>query len=321
MLHVNPAAPLGFLLRHEAAEGAAVHIGRNLCTGRLKEGGQKVAQLNGLVNGGAGRTDSGHRLGELDNIGNPCGPFISISFPPMVVVAHHVAVVGGEADNGIVIHSLLLERGNDAAHLFVDEGDGSIIVLFRILHILLAKLAVRGVGPLFGARHVLTDVAAPFGLHRSVHVNVLVKVEHPLRRVIGTVGPCKRHLEEERPVAFVMTDSFHGDIAGPHRRMHLLGQLIHPGAMVIPADTGSIGILARGHQLEPLAVIAHEIGRLHPSALVHQRGVEAMRGILRSPVHLAQSQCEISALAEHARHFVAIVLSHHPISQHAVMPG
>ena len=49
--------------------------------------------------------------------------------------------------------------------------------------------------------------------------------------------------------------------------------------------------------------------------------MESVKGILRVPVHLADAERVIAVVAQQLRHFVAVMLGHLAIPQHAVVPG
>ena len=46
----------------------------------------------------------------------------------MIMVSHHVSMVGGEADDGIVVHILFFQASDNFTDLIIDKGDVGIIV-------------------------------------------------------------------------------------------------------------------------------------------------------------------------------------------------
>ena len=70
---------------------------------------------------------------------------IGISLSPMIVVAHHIAVIRYEKDESIVIHTFVFQCLNDTPYLFVNKSNIGIIVSLGITDIFITEISVRGI--------------------------------------------------------------------------------------------------------------------------------------------------------------------------------
>ena len=76
----------------------------------------------------------------MDHEWNMAGGVHHGSFADGIVVTHHIAVVTGKENQGILIHSLCFQRVNDTAQLIIDERDTGVIVVLCSENILPAHL-------------------------------------------------------------------------------------------------------------------------------------------------------------------------------------
>ena len=158
-----------------------------------------------------------------------------------MVVAHHVAVVRDEANQRVVVHAPRAQRPEDQADLLVDEGDGGIVVLLRILHVRGAEIAVCGVGILLRIG-CASESGAPVAHSGTGNIDAVVGVDQPLRSVVGAVRPGERNGQEEGFAGAEALDGRHGLPAGPAGGMQLFGQRIGRRAVRVPADTRGVGV-------------------------------------------------------------------------------
>ncbi len=89
----------------------------------IEERRQHVAQFHGLRGGRAPAVLHAHALRPADQHRDVRGGFVGIGLAPEVVVAGHVAVVGGEEDERVIEHAALFKRLQNKADLLVDEAD------------------------------------------------------------------------------------------------------------------------------------------------------------------------------------------------------
>ena len=141
---------------------------------------------------------------------------IGISLSPMIVVAHHIAVIRYEKDESIVIHTFVFQCLNDTPYLFVDKSNIGIIVSLGITDIFITEISVRGIrGSLFGIQPLCVSTA-PIPYRRVGNIGVIIHIQKTLRRIIRTVGTGKRDFEEQRTVlGVIMADEIASHFAGP----------------------------------------------------------------------------------------------------------
>ena len=235
-----------------------------------------------------------------------------------MVVAGHVAVVGGVEDERVLQHPPRLQRLQDAPDFLVHVGHAPVVALARVAHLFRAEVAVPDAVAIVTARAV---ALCPLPDVRGGQVTVLVEVHPAFGRIVGRVGPDEGHLEEEGLGPLVALDKAPGRFPRPVRGVQALGQYIGPGAVGVGADARGADLGGRCFGREPRPVVTPELGRLLSAGLVEDEIVKAMAAALGRPVHFANAQRVVASVPEHLGHLDRIFRGDLGIAQHPVVPG
>src|SRR5699024_2380216 len=105
-----------------AAQIHPVELFGDLHAGRTQQGGHDVAQFHHVI---------AHLPGAHPGAGHDQrhagGAFVGVALTPHVVVAEHLAVVGGEAQQGVLSEAELAQDLQEPLDLVVDVGDVSVV--------------------------------------------------------------------------------------------------------------------------------------------------------------------------------------------------
>lgn len=97
------------------------------------------------------------------NHGDAHGFFVEHVLAFYSVSAHADAVVGGEDDEGIVVHTAVFQGLDDASHMFVHSGDAGVVVADVFAEVVAFRSALfRNVGQLSGQCFHIERVVQPF---------------------------------------------------------------------------------------------------------------------------------------------------------------
>ena len=153
--------------------------------------------------------------------------------------------------------------------------------------------------------------------------NIALRVHLPeaLGRVIGTVRPRERDLEEKRLFAFVIRQKIHRGVAGPGGGVEVLRQHIGPGVVFVEPQSGGMPIQRGRLRIKPRHVVAAKIDGFDPARLVEDGLVKAVQAALRRPVHFPNAQRVVAGIPHFLREFAGVFPAHSAIRQHPVVPG
>ena len=260
------------------------------------------------------------------------------------MVAHHLAVVGGEDDPGVVEDALAFEGFDDLPHLVVDGGDVGVVVAGEELDDVVREALPLGGGLEPAHEGVERPRLGDLGGNALADgdLDVAVEVDVVAGGVVGLVRPGETDPLEEGLVAVVLVDPLHDLLAGPgievglvrqgrrlrepHGEAGVRGRLLGVGAQVEPLPVHLEEVLLL-EVVDVLAVEAHDavllrggMGLIEADLAVAGRdvrvggelGAAADEGFVGEEVHLADAARVVAGLLEVLGE-VGDVLGHVPV--------
>ena len=183
-----------------------------------EERGRNVNEGDGIVSLNAVHSGNAEDEGNAVRGGEHC------ALADVAVVAEGLAVVGDEEDDGVLVHTLLLERAGDASDLVIHKGDAGVIEILRaadvgIGHIKPCVEIKRGrqeifqIGSFLGHEGSLGDLAEELVPGRG--------------RAEGRMRMDEGGHQEGRLFGVAIFDEFNRAVTYPLCRMRLCGKLAY----------------------------------------------------------------------------------------------
>ena len=319
VLQVNGVTPARVVPAHQVQQAAAVDGAGYARAGRVEKGWQYIPELYWLGDSLSPTVVVAETARPAQEHGNVRRALVRVGFAPQVVIAQHVAVVGEEDDQCVVVPASFFQHLQDATNFFVQEGHVGVVPVSRAFGLVHTEIAVPQTR--IGWRLVRRKSSGPLAHVWSRHVGIRVHVPEAGRWVVRTVRAFKRDFEQERLRPIVLAEEIHGVLADPVGWVKMLWQDVRPGAVVVPSQARRVGVFAWRDTHEPAVVVADEARRLHPAGLVQQRAVKTVQTALRVPVHFADAEGVVSGLAHQPRELGSVVACNPSVAQHAVVPG
>ena len=205
-----------------------------LDAGVAEDGRGNVHQRAGLV------ADFMALVGIVDDKGDAAGGIHHGTLADGVIVADHVAVVAGKEDKSVLVHPLVLQRLNNAAHLIIHKGHAGIVEILGPKDILPAHLQ-----PLTATAvtdHV-PELVQFFLFHLDGGGRVLaVELLPGGRGAVRRMGMNKRGHEEHGALRVTIVDVLHTPVTDPRSGVVLgwklgdLGLVVHLAAHAVVVD-------------------------------------------------------------------------------------
>ena len=254
MLAMDVGAPVTRGMLQQRDQAAAVDGVRDRHPRGRQQRRHHVAQFDHLCGRGPTLAASGAR--RYDDEGDAAAALVGVGLAPQVVVALHVAVVGGEHDPGVVprLGIVAAQPVQQAPDLGIDERDLAAVAAPGALDLRRGQPATPGVGIRRGQR-----VVVPRGPGADVGrntVRVAVEVEVVRRRHIGRVRPGEGEIEEEGLAAVAVAEEVKAAVHGPVGRVQAFLGVPGPRVPGVPVHAMVIGTDA-GRRVggEPAAVV------------------------------------------------------------------
>ena len=127
MFQIDIFAPVGCCTFGQCQQRTSVHISGNSYPGCFEESRKKVAKFYRSIH-----LSRKYLLccRPFHDIRNMCRAFIRICLSPMIMVSHHVTMIGDKNYQGIIIHTFFFQSLNHATYLLVYKRDIGIIITF-----------------------------------------------------------------------------------------------------------------------------------------------------------------------------------------------
>ncbi len=178
-------------IREDRFERPALHLVGRVLSRKAKDRWHQVHLLDEGLRAPRWEAGTGHHERHPARLLPELCPFLD---PAML--SHACAVVGGEDDDRVIPHAVIVQRIEQPSHLMVDVADQPVVGASRPADIIRGKVRIpsRGIEELHKSRLRLDSVAVAVG-ERLIGRIVPFRV-WPRGRV-GSVGHVDRHAEEE----------------------------------------------------------------------------------------------------------------------------
>ena len=252
------------LSAHDRQHAPAGHRVRNRRAGDGQDGRHQVLQPDRRRRYHAGAERIALRA--TDDERHARRPLVRPTLAEHVVVAEHLAVVGGEQEHRV--GQLRLHHLQQPADLVVDEVDHPVVGRLAAAPVVLVQVDVPSVGIDALARHRPTrHVQRPVAHRRRRQVAVDVAVVVVARRRERRVRVDERQVEKERLRVVAVLQEVDGPVDHPEGVQQLLRQVVgpaHPGVGRDPVRIAGV-LVAHAAVGQPLGVVARvaAVGDLH----------------------------------------------------------